>query len=61
MENLLKVANTVYPDGTIVKYMHGMKQPEIVYSNIHIKKDMWLKKTGKEIMRLRTEGLKQVG
>ena len=55
MENLLRISNTAYPDGTFVKYLHGMKRPEIIYSGIQIKKDMWLKKVGKEIMRLRTE------
>lgn len=31
MENL-KVASTEYPNGTRVKYLFGMKKPEILYS-----------------------------
>ena len=53
MEVILKVSNTAYPDGTLVKYLFGMKQPDIIYSGIQVKKDMWIKKAGKEIMRLR--------
>ncbi len=56
MENFLKVSYTAYPDGTLVKYIFGMKQPEIIYSGFHFKKDMWLRKTGKEIMKLRNQG-----
>lgn len=55
MENMLKISNTAYPDGTLVKYIFGMKQPEIMYSGFQVKKDMWLRKTGKEIMRLRNQ------
>ena len=55
MENMLKISNTAYPDGTLVKYLFGMKQPEIIYSGFQVKKDMWLRKTGKEIMRLRNQ------
>lgn len=55
MENMLKISNTAYPDGTLVKYIFGMKQPEIIYSGFQVKKDMWLRKTGKEIMRLRNQ------
>jgi hypothetical protein len=54
MDTILKISNTAYPDGTLVKYLFGMKQPEIIYSGIQVKKDMWLKKAGKEIMKLRT-------
>ena len=53
METVLKVSYTAYPDGTIVKYLFGMTQPEIVYSGFKVKKDMWLNKVGKEIMKLR--------
>ena len=53
MEIILKVSNTAYPDGTLVKYLFGMKRPEIVYSGIEVKKDMWLRKAGKEIMKMR--------
>ena len=53
MEVILKVSNTAYPDGTLVKYLFGMKQPNIIYSGIQVKKDMWMKKAGKEIMKLR--------
>lgn len=53
MEVILKVSNTAYPDGTLVKYLFGMKQPDIIYSGIQVKKDMWIKKAGKEIMKLR--------
>lgn len=55
MENMLKISNTAYPDGTLVKYIFGMKQPEIIYSGFQVRKDMWLSKTGKEIMRLRNQ------
>jgi hypothetical protein len=55
MEAILKISNTVYPDGTMVKYVFGMKQPEIMYSGFQVKKDMWLKKTGKEIMKMRNQ------
>lgn len=55
MENMLKISNTAYPDGTLVKYIFGMKQPEIIYSGFQVRKDMWLGKTGKEIMRLRNQ------
>jgi len=61
MEIILKVANTAYPDGTLVKYLFGMRQPEIVYSGIQVKKDMWLKKAGKQIMELRNRTSKLVG
>jgi hypothetical protein len=57
----LKVSYTAYPDGTLVKYLFGMKQPEIIYSGFKFKKDMWLKKAGKEIMRLREAGSRMVG
>jgi hypothetical protein len=53
MEVILKVSNTAYPDGTLVKYLFGMKQPDIIYSGIQVKKDMWMKKAGREIMKLR--------
>ena len=56
MEVILKVSNTAYPDGTLVKYLFGMKQPDIIYSGIQVKKDMWIKKAGKEIMKLRNTG-----
>jgi len=56
MEVILKVSNTAYPDGTLVKYLFGMKQPDIIYSGIQVKKDMWTKKAGKEIMKLRNTG-----
>lgn len=52
---MLKISNTAYPDGTLVKYIFGMKQPEIIYSGFQVRKDMWLGKTGKEIMRLRNQ------
>ncbi|WP_411272902.1 hypothetical protein [Daejeonella sp.] len=55
MEVILKVSNTAYPDGTLVKYLFGMKQPEIIYSGMQVKKDMWLKKAGKQIMKLRNQ------
>ncbi|HEY1009171.1 MAG: hypothetical protein ACO1NS_10135 [Daejeonella sp.] len=58
MDTILRVSNTAYPDGTFVKYLFGMKQPEIIYSGIQIKKDMWLKKAGKEIMKLRNRASK---
>ena len=61
MEVILKVSNTAYPDGTLVKYLFGMKQPEIIYSGMQFKKDMWLKKTGKEIMKLRNESSRLAG
>lgn len=61
METILKVSNTAYPDGTLVKYIFGMKQPDILYSGFQIKKDMWLRKAGKEIMKLRNRGLKSLG
>ena len=56
METILKISNTAYPDGTMVKYTFGMKQPAITYSGFQIKKDMWLRKAGKEIMKLRNSG-----
>lgn len=61
METILKVSYTAYPDGTLVRYMFGMKQPDIIYSGFQIKKDMWLRKAGKEIMKLRNAGAKLVG
>ncbi len=54
MEAVLKVSYTAYPDGTMVKYLFGMKQPEIIYSGFQIKKDMWLRKAGREIMKSRS-------
>ena len=53
METVLKVSYTAYPDGTLVKYLFGMRQPEIIYSGFKVKKNMWLNKVGKEIMKLR--------
>lgn len=53
METTLKISNTAYPDGILVKYLFGMKQPNIIYSGFNVKKDMWLRKAGKEIMKLR--------
>jgi hypothetical protein len=53
METVLKVSYTAYPDGTLVKYLFGMRQPEIIHSGFKFKKDMWLKKAGKEIIKLR--------
>ncbi len=61
METILKVSNTAYPDGTLVKYLFGMKQPEIMFSGFPIKKDMWLRKAGKEIMKLRNSGSRLIG
>ena len=61
MDVIVKVANTAYPDGTLVKYLCGMKQPEIVYSGMQVKKDMWLKKAGKQIMELRNQKSKLAG
>ncbi|MHB1178483.1 MAG: hypothetical protein ACYCZO_09140 [Daejeonella sp.] len=57
MEPVLKVSYTAYPDGTLVKYLFGMKQPEIIYSGFQIKKDMWLKKAGRELMKSRSAAL----
>ncbi|MEJ7779468.1 MAG: hypothetical protein WKF68_07740 [Daejeonella sp.] len=57
MESVLKVSYTAYPDGTLVKYLFGMKQPEIIYSGFQIKKDMWLRKAGKEIMKIRSAAM----
>lgn len=61
MQTILKISNTAYPDGTLVKYLFGMKRPEIIYSGFQIKKDMWLKKAGKQIMQLRNASSKLVG
>lgn len=55
MENILRISNTAYPDGTLVKYLFGMKQPHIISSGIQITKDLWLKKAGREIMKFRSD------
>ena len=59
MKTFLKISYTAYPDGTLVKYLFGMKQPDIIYSGFIVKKGMWLRKAGKEIMKLRNHGLKR--
>lgn len=61
MDTNLKVSYTAYPDGTLVKYLFGMKQPEIMYSGFSVIKDMWLKKAGKEIMKLRNASSNLIG
>jgi len=61
MEIILKVSNTAYPDGTLVKYLFGMKQPEIIYSGMQVTKDMWLRKAGKEIMKHRNQESRLAG
>ncbi|MDP2339189.1 MAG: hypothetical protein Q8N05_22570 [Bacteroidota bacterium] len=61
METILKISYTAYPDGTLVKYLFGMKQPEIMFSGFSVKKDMWLRKAGKEIMKIRNSRSRLIG